>query len=309
MRALPLLALALTLATSCSDDVATTDAGAGTDAASVTDASPARPDAAELEDAGASGDAASTDAEPRDASSVDAAPGRDAAALDAAALDAATLDAAALDATPADAASPDAAAADSGITLGCDVVVTPPDSNAGQVGANGGSPGPALVCPAGAEVVGVAVRMSDGQTGNNGRSAVGFDLACAELAFDASGAVVLGAESLVEVAGSGQFGWTPATLSPVTRCPPGSLVSGLSASRGSSANRFLDLTITCTELRTDGTASSITQVLAVAGSLAETGIRDTVDCPPGEVVRIMETRIGAGFDAASLVCAAPACAP
>ncbi len=208
---------------------------------------------------------------------------------------------------PPDAGPVDAGFPDAGFAM-CDVTVDLPEALAGTVGAAGGSPGPGLNCPAGAEIIGVAVRESDQNTSNGGPSAVGFTILCAPLTIDATGATV-GAETQFEASGNGNFGWTPATQSTLTRCPPGWLMSGLDASRGTTGNRFLEVTLTCSEVDANGATTGATQDIYVMGSLTEAGAHDNVQCPVGQVVRRIGTRVGAGFDQASIYCAAPACAP
>lgn len=289
-------------------DAASRDVDVAPDAAP-TDATPSE-DATTLDAAAPDAtfpDATAPDATAPDATALDAAP-LDATPLDATPLDATPLDAAPADALPLDAAAPDATPTDSGLEPACNVAVNPPDTNAGQVGANGGSPGAFIDCGAGEEAIGVAVRMSNQNTANGGPSAVGFTLVCAQLAIDATGPV-LSPESLHEIMGNGQFGWTPATQSTITRCPPKWLVSGLSVSRGASADRFIDVTLTCSEMLQSGALSGATQDIYVVGSLMEAGLRDTIACPSGQVVRRLGTRIGAGFDAATLYCATPTCGP
>lgn len=176
------------------------------------------------------------------------------------------------------------------------------------MGASGGNPGPELACPDGASIIGISVHLSDQDTANGGRSAVGLSLACAELRLGGAGPVV-GAVTRQEVMGDGRFGWTPATESTTAFCPPGWLMSGLEASRGRSGDRFLNLTLSCAELDASGAVTAGRRRLYVEGSQVETGQIDVVDCPPGQVVRAIETRIGAGFDAAGLLCATPSCAP
>lgn len=295
-------------------DAAPADATPGEDAA-VGDA--AAPDATPPADATAgdatpAADAQPLDAAPADAQPLDAAPADaqplDATAPDAAPADAQPLDAMAPDAQPLDAAAPDAATPDSGVPGACNVALNAPDTYAGQVGANGGSPAAFLDCGAGEEPIGVAVRISNQNTANGGLSAVGFTLACAQVSLSAAGPTV-SPETLREVMGSGMFGWSPATQSTITLCSPGWLVSGLSVSRGTTADRFLDVTLTCAELLSTGVLSGATQDIYVMGSQTEGGPRDTVECPSGQVVRRLGTRTGAGFDAASLYCAIPTCGP
>ncbi len=105
------------------------------------------------------------------------------------------------------------------------------------------------------------------------------------------------------------FGWTPATQSAIARCAPGWVVAGLRASRGPSNNQFLDVSVTCAELRADGTTTGVVRTIYAEGSLSAGPGYDTVVCPTGQVVRRLSTRAGAGFDAATVHCATPSCDP
>jgi hypothetical protein len=134
----------------------------------------------------------------------------------------------------------------------CVVQVSSADALAGQVGGNGGSPAMDIACPEGQAIIGVAARVSDGPTAaGSRRSITGLSAVCAAVRFE-GGAPVVGTETLVEVQGSGAFGWTPATVTAPARCPPGWVVSGLQASRGTNGELFIDVTVTCAELRADG---------------------------------------------------------
>ena len=266
-------------------------------------------------------DVAPADVAPADVAPADVAPDRTIppdAAADAApdvtlrpdaapdARDAAVPDATARDAAVPDATAPDATAPDG--AAGCSGGVALPEMAAPQVGASGGAPARDLACAAGEVIIGVAARMSDGDTANGSRSAVGLSIACASVTFGSGGPVV-GSETPVEVMGSGAFGWTPATLSSYARCPPGWLVAGLRASRGPTGDQFLDLSVTCAELRPDGSLSGMTQMVYAEGSLRAGPTYDTSLCPTGQVVRRFATRVGAGFDATTSYCAAPSCGP
>ena len=183
------------------------------------------------------------------------------------------------------------------------------ESAAGQVGGNGGMPSMDLSCPAGTQAIGMAVRVSDGPTAaGNRRSAAGLAVLCAAVRF-VEGTPQVGTETQVEVEGSGAFGWSPATWTAPVRCPPGWVISGLQASRGTNTELFIDVTVTCAELRANGTTTGMTRALAVEGSLREDPVYDTVACPMGQVVRRLGTRTGAGLDAVTVFCAAPECAP
>lgn len=179
-------------------------------------------------------------------------------------------------------------------------------TNRGQVGANGGSTGSTLACNTAADrIVGVAVRMSNQNTTNGGRSAYAFLIQCATVTVTDTGAVV-GTPYMKEVNGQGTFDWTPATLSPTTSCQPGWLVSGIEAHRGASDNLFVNVTIRCSEITPTGQLGQSEQIY-VAGSLADMNNDDSVDCGAGEVLVRLPTRTGAGLDAVSLSCSAPTC--
>jgi hypothetical protein len=338
------LCLLMALAAACAGEDGPDDAGlGGSDTGVVQDAGQAPDsgamdtgvpaDAGEGEDAAAdagtpdtgAADAAGLDASPLDTGVEDTGPA-DTGPADTGAPDTGTPDTGTPDTGAPDTGAPDTGTPDTGVDAGtpdtgvadaggvdagtglCAVQVNLPETLTGQVGSNGGSPGPSLECPAGAEIVGVAIRMSDGNTSNGGRSAVGMTVVCAAVTFDPSG-VTVGPATYPEVAGTGQFGWTPATQSTITTCPDGWLVSGLSGSRGASGNRLVEVNMTCTELLPNGTTTGVPRDYYIMGTLQEAGTRDTVACPSGQVVRRFGTRRGAGFDAATVYCAAPACAP
>jgi len=284
-------------------DAAAMDAGEEEDSGAVADTG-ANPDAAMM-DSGVI-DMGTPDTGPADTGTPDSGPA-DTGAPDTGTPDTGPADTGAPDTGAPDTGTPDAGAMDSGVALACDVLVVPPQVNAGQVGANGGSPGPDLQCPLGVEVIGVAVRVSDQNTANGAPSAVSFTVACAPVQVGASGATV-GPETLPEVGGNGQFGWTPATQSTITRCPPGWIVSGLTANTGPGGNLFLDATVHCSELLPSGATSGVTQSFPVMGSGVGGGSDVTVNCAAGQVVGRMTTRVGAGLDAVSLLCGTPTCA-
>jgi hypothetical protein len=190
----------------------------------------------------------------------------------------------------------------------CDVRVPAPDGDVDQVGANGGTPDATLACTGNDVIVGVAVRMSNGNTANGSRSALGFTIACAPLTITSTGPVV-GAETTFEVMGAGNFGWSPATQSAVTHCAPGSILSGLEAYRASTDNEFLAVTITCSDIGIDGAPTGTTHATYVTGSLTSSQNQDSAACEAGTVVRRVKTRTGSGFDAATPACAATSCAP
>jgi hypothetical protein len=190
----------------------------------------------------------------------------------------------------------------------CAIEVLLPETDEGQVGSNGGSVGPTLACGSGDEMIGVAVRISNGNTTNGGRSAHGFTIACAAVTITESGPVV-GTETTFEVMGTGQFGWSPSTQTAITRCPAGWILSGIEASRGNSDDLFLDVTITCSELGLSGATTGATQAIYVAGTLTNSNNHDAIACGASQVARRLGTRTGAGFDALRVLCATPACMP
>ena len=203
------------------------------------------------------------------------------------------------------------AAAEAGTPATCNVGVSAmPGIDRGRVGGNGGGANfPPLRCTAVTDrIVGIAVRMSDGNTLYGARSAQALQIACAAVAIDPdTGTGTTGTPYVVEVAGSGAEGWSPSTLSPLATCPAGMVLDGLQTHTGPGNNLFKDVNFRCARL--DGrTAQTIgSQVLHVNGSLTESQGTDTVNCGTNEIVYEMANMTGSGFDSVNLFCAPTRC--
>jgi hypothetical protein len=192
----------------------------------------------------------------------------------------------------------------------CELVVDKPGSSVdrGRVGSTGGSKGPMLECddPFREQIIGISLQMSNQATVFGGRSAQGMAIACARVTIDPSGGVEVGDVKTKSASGTGTNGWSPSTWTPMTECKPGWVVSGLLAHLGSTNNRFLDVTMTCSRLSPSGKAIA-SESLKITGSLTDTANPDQVKCAPGEVVQQLGTFTGAGLDAVAVYCSAPAC--
>ncbi|MBA3395279.1 MAG: hypothetical protein H0T89_21705 [Deltaproteobacteria bacterium] len=178
----------------------------------------------------------------------------------------------------------------------------------GHVGGTGGGKGPPLACEdiSDERIVGVAVRMSNQTTLNGGRSAHGLEIACANVTIGADGTPVVGPIRMREVNGSGANSWSPSTSTAVTECKPGWVVSGVRAHTGTNQNRFIDVSIVCSQLGSDG-APGTSEVRRVVGSLIDPVNPKESRCAAGQVVAQLGTWIGSGLDAVDLYCAAPSC--
>lgn len=202
---------------------------------------------------------------------------------------------------PADAA-PDATAA-------CQVgVASATGTDRGRVGAdNGGDNFGPLACTGNDRIVGVDVRVSDQNTIYNGRSIHGFQILCAPVTIMPGGTAQVGTVTPVEVMGTGGFMWSPSTLSQPTRCPDGSIVTGLVAHSGADDNRFLDVTMTCKSITISGTIGGAATTIHVNGSLTDTNHAYQKSCNANEILVTMPNRTGAGIDSLNLFCSAPTC--
>lgn len=217
-------------------------------------------------------------------------------------------------AEPTDAASDDAAVdapTEAALLPSCAVgVTTTPGTDRGRVGGNGGGSnfGPIRCTTTTDRIVGIGLRMSDGNTLYNARSAHALLIACAPVTIDPNtGTGTTGTVYTVEVSGSGAEGWSPSTLTPITTCPAGMVLDGLQTHTGPNANLFNNVNFRCARL--DGTTAQTVanQVVHAAGSLTETQGTITVNCRANEVVYEMSNMTGSGFDSVNLFCAPAAC--
>lgn len=204
---------------------------------------------------------------------------------------------------PADAA----VGVDGSADAGCRVYVPGASTDRGKAGGTGGSKNP-LQCDDvfNERIVGIALQMSNGATVFGGRSAQGIMIECAPVTVDPAGTAQVGTANTKQISGTGQFGWSPSTWTQITHCPPGSVLTGVLAHRGSSDNRFLDVTMTCTQLDAGGKLGA-SKALKIVGSLVDATSPSQASCGAGEVVSSLGAWTGAGLDAVSLFCGAPAC--
>lgn len=214
------------------------------------------------------------------------------------------------DATAADArvldAAPDPDAPDP--VTSCSISATSTTgADRGRVGSNGGAvQRDPLACAAPLQIVGLAMRMSNQNTENGGRSAHALVIGCAAVTVDSNGVGTTGTITTQTLTANGGFDWTPSTLTPMTSCQPGWVVSGLTAHTGPNNNLFLDVALTCAKLGPTG-AIVATETVPVAGSLTEPAGTDTETCGANEVLVRIPNRIGAGIDSVNLSCSTLAC--
>jgi hypothetical protein len=182
------------------------------------------------------------------------------------------------------------------------------DVDRGHVGGSGGGKAPIFGCDSilDERIVGIALQMSNQNTTNGGRSAMGIRIGCARVTIDTSGNVTVGPVKTHDVSGDGRGHWSPATWTPMTSCKPGWAVSGVLAHEGAGGNRFLDVTITCSELVLGG-GTGKTETMKVTGSLTDPAMPVQAQCGPGEVVTQFGPWTGAGLDAVDVFCAAATC--
>ena len=193
----------------------------------------------------------------------------------------------------------------------CEAIVENPSGSIdrGRVGSDaGGGKGPLLKCDDQGyeQIVGLSLQMSNQATVFGGRSAQGIAIGCARVTIDPSGAAQLGEVKPKMASGTGTNGWAPSTWTPMTECKPGWVVSGLLVHRGTSGNRFLDVTMTCSHLGPTGKTLA-SESIKLAGSLTDTASPDQVKCAAGEVISKLPTFTGAGLDAVEVYCSTTAC--
>jgi hypothetical protein len=126
------------------------------------------------------------------------------------------------------------------------------------------------------------------------------------VAIDSTGVATVGEVAMEEITGNGNFDWTPSTLTPVTQCQPGWIVSGLAAHTGAGGDRWIDATLTCSRLDVTG-AVIATENLPVTGSLTDPVGADAQQCAAGEILVRLPNRTGAGIDSVNLACSTPLC--
>ena len=154
-------------------------------------------------------------------------------------------------------------------------------------------------------MIGVALDVSNQPTGGPAeRSALGIELICAATTIG-SGAPT-GTTTILSAQGNGGANWSPATLTPVTLCPSGSVIGGMLVHSGPTNSAFVNASIHCVEL--DAQAHAIAaQDVDIAGSLDEMLNPNGAACSAGQVVSAVTPSTGAGLDSLELACAVPTC--
>src|SRR6185503_5762495 len=105
-----------------------------------------------------------------------------------------------------------------------------------------------LACDGSDQIVGIAIDLSDGLADGVTRSARGIQIACAQVTIGGG----VGAVRTKQIEGNGGSGWSPATLSPIARCPDDAVVSGLAVHGSPNVSYFLDATMRCSHFDTAG---------------------------------------------------------
>jgi len=163
-----------------------------------------------------------------------------------------------------------------------------------------------LACSGDDRIVGISLDMSDNNVnGQNSRSARGLRINCATLTIDAAGPH-LGLTTSRIIDGNGGAGWSPSTLTPLTSCPAGSVMSGLKVYGGQVMTLFLDATMMCTPIDAQGHSGTPVS-LYVTGSQTSGENPSSATCAAGEHVVSMTTTTGAGFDSLHLFCSPTTC--
>jgi hypothetical protein len=213
-----------------------------------------------------------------------------------------------LDGAVADTALTDGTGSDGPLPIICSVgAASATGTDRGRVGGSGGSENfPPLVCTNAADrIVGLELRMSDQATLYGDRSAHAIRIACAPVTIT-DGIGTTGTVYTREIIGNGNYDWSPSTLTGITQCQPGWVMSGLSAHTTSDGDLFLDVSITCSQISSTGSILA-TETIYVAGSLDEQNGNDAVSCNSGEILTRMSSRNGAGIDSVNLWCTPPTC--
>lgn len=215
----------------------------------------------------------------------------------------------------ATAIGPDAGKADEGGTTtpadpNCNTeLVDPAGVMRGHAGGTGGGKGPVLACDDvdNERIVGMAIRMSNQNTVLGGRSAQGISIACAHVAVAPDGTAQVGTPKVIEVNGTGANMWSPSTSGNLTSCQPGWVVSGFKIHTGTNNNQFIDATMYCRKIDSDGNITATGVTVKLDGSLTSTVNVKDIRCGTGEVVSQFGTWTGAGIDALDVLCSKPKC--
>jgi hypothetical protein len=156
-------------------------------------------------------------------------------------------------------------------------------------------------------IIGLALLMSEQSTCNGEQSAAGIAITCASLTIDSDGSVVVGSSYSHSAMGNGGCNWTPAMWTPVASCPPGAVVTGFDVHTGILNDLFLDATMSCTGIGSDGTLIGGEVSVPIIGSLDETHGDSSVTCDSGHALQELLPHDGAGLDAVELHCGPLTC--
>ena len=193
-----------------------------------------------------------------------------------------------------------------GETASCTIAPTGLATDRGKVGlSNGGGFLQQLACDGSDKIVGIAIDLSDGLADGVTRSARGIQIACAQVTIDGAGGHV-GVVRTKQISGNGGSGWSPATLSPIARCPDDAVVSGLAVHGSPNVNYFLDATMQCSKFDNAGNFAG-TSLVAIAGSGTDNTNPSSAECQNGEQVTQLTGNTGAGLDSVRLQCRQTIC--
>jgi hypothetical protein len=178
-----------------------------------------------------------------------------------------------------------------------------------QVGGGGGGSGPELSCPVGQLPIGYAFDMSKQKVFGVGESAVSVTQTCATITIDAKGVMTtVPSPTSQKAAGNGNDGWSPFTMTAVTRCPTGSVPVGMRVSTGGNGRIFRYVTVRCRTI-TNVAATGPQSYVTVDGTLSDLGNGTEATCDSGAVVSSLKSKVGSGLDSLLLHCERLECAP
>ena len=165
-------------------------------------------------------------------------------------------------------------------------------TSAGAIGGDGGGVVGRQDCPVGEVLIGVGFEISD-SNGTVTRSR----LFCGDISIDAQGNVITTQTSTLTSAGAGCVGWDPATATPDTLCPSGSVLTGMSA-QNVGTTTFSDVSITCTPVDVDGSLldAQATTTLVPGSDSGAGSTASAATCPAGQVMNGFDSRTGCGQD-------------
>jgi hypothetical protein len=170
------------------------------------------------------------------------------------------------------------------------------DVTAGMLGGMGGVVGPKMGCATTDVLIGIGFDFS-----NNTKTATRTTVVCGTVTADQTGNVTTTQTTTQKNGGSGCSGWEPTAPTPITKCPNGWVIVGITGNKPGST-LFNSVSIVCSQLSVGGVPVGTEQTIAVPG-MPGTGTPQSVKCPVGTIARYFETRAGCGQDALTLYCA------